>query len=362
MKLRDAKPGNYKPKCSKCEQRFELDVRTDGKPIVRLPSTPATASSQKTVVDLDATVIASNLPDVSSVDSFSEQPTVGDELTGNEATAIEATVPAERSRVPERLGGYRIIRELGSGAMGAVYLAKQVSLDRLVALKVIQRRFAKNPTFLARFTREAYAAAQLTHHNVVQIYDLGTDGQTSFFSMEYVRGKSLAELSEDQGPMEPKTAVGYILQAARGLEFAHSHGMVHRDVKPANLMLNAQGVVKVADLGLVKTPDSDGEQLDAADLNTPNASSLASARSNVTMRNAVIGTPNYMAPEQAQNASNVDHRADIYSLGCTLYSLLTGRPPFAGDTVMEVISKHRIEPVVRPELVVDKIPRAVGHR
>ncbi|MBC8355843.1 MAG: protein kinase [Planctomycetes bacterium] len=366
-KLREAKPGNYKPKCSKCQQRFELEVSHDGsaEPIVRLPPSdqPLAVQSQptveKTVTNLDATVVSTG--ELASVDSFSEQPTVGDALpkgepTGNEATAFEETVPAHRSMAPERLGGYRIVQELGRGAMGAVYLAKQLSLDRLVALKVIQQRFATDPTFLARFTREAYAAAQLTHHNVVQIYDLGTDGQTNFFSMEYVRGQSLAELSEDQGPMDPKVAVGYLLQATRGLEFAHNHGMVHRDVKPANLMLNEQGVVKVADLGLVKTPDLDSEQLDLADLDAPDASSLAASRSNVTMRNAVIGTPNYMAPEQAKNASKVDHRADIYSLGCTLYSLLTGRPPFAGDTVMEVISKHRVEAMVRPELVVDKVP------
>ena len=356
LKLREAKPGNYKPKCSKCETRFELQVSPDGEPSVCLPTAKPTPAAQKTTVQFDATVVASNLPNASPEQSFSERPTVGDEATGNEATAFEATAPIQRSRLPERLGGYRIVRELGQGAMGAVYLAKQVSLDRLVALKVIQQKFAKNPTFLARFTREAYAAAQLTHHNVVQIYDLGTDGPTSFFSMEYVRGQSLAELSEDKGPLDPKTAVGYILQAARGLEFAHNHGMVHRDVKPANLMLNEQGVVKVADLGLVKTSDLEAEELDAADLRDADTSSLAAARSNVTRRNAVIGTPNYMAPEQAQNASNVDHRADIYSLGCTLYALITGRPPFAGDTVMEVISKHRVEPVVRPELIVDRVP------
>ncbi len=361
-KLRDAKPGNYKPTCPKCQNRFELTVpaASDSEPIVRLPQSQPAPVAQRTVAQFDATVVSTGLTAASLSDVSSEPPTVGDEPTGNEATAFEETVPAERAKLPERLGGYRIVRELGSGAMGAVYLAKQVSLDRLVALKVIQRRFAKNPTFLARFTREAYAAAQLTHHNVVQIYDLGTDKETSYFSMEYVRGKSLADVSEEQGPLEAKTAVGYILQAARGLEFAHNHGMVHRDVKPANLMLNEQGVVKVADLGLVKTPDVDAEQLDAADLRDADASSLAAARSNVTMRNAVIGTPNYMAPEQARNASNVDHRADIYSLGCTLYALLTGRPPFAGDTVMEVISKHRVEPVVRPELVVDKVPPALS--
>ncbi|MEO8497319.1 MAG: serine/threonine-protein kinase, partial [Planctomycetota bacterium] len=320
-------------------------------------NTPAVESrivAEKTVAQFDATMVSTG--ELVSPGPLSTQATATDEPTGNEATAFEATITAHQPKTPDRLGGYRIVRELGRGAMGAVYLAKQVSLDRLVALKVIQTQFAKNPTFLARFTREAYAAAQLTHHNVVQIYDLGTEGQTNFFSMEYVRGQSLADLSEQQGPLDPRTAVGYILQAARGLEFAHNHGMVHRDVKPANLMINEQGIVKVADLGLVKTPEPDSEQLDATDLADSNASSLAAARTNVTLRNAVIGTPNYMSPEQARSASNVDHRADIYSLGCTLYALLTGRPPFAGGTVMEVITKHRVEPMVRPELIVDKVP------
>ncbi|MEX0818370.1 MAG: serine/threonine-protein kinase [Pirellulaceae bacterium] len=345
-----------------------MSADVDVEPIVRLPQAQATrveprsavkpekAVQPATVAQFDATVVSSGVPESADVKAFSDRPTVGDELTGNEATAVGVNMPAAETKAPERLGGYRIVRELGRGAMGAVYLAKQVSLDRLVALKVIQRQFAKNPTFLARFTREAYAAAQLTHHNVVQIYDLGTEGQTNFFSMEYVRGQSLAELSEQQGSLDPKTAAGYILQAARGLEFAHNHGMVHRDVKPANLMLNEQGIVKVADLGLVKTPDLDSEELDATTLRESDGSSLSAARANVTLGNAVLGTPNYMAPEQAQSASNIDHRADIYSLGCTFYALLTGHPPFAGDTVMEVISKHRLEPVVRPDLVVEQVP------
>ena len=155
--------------------------------------------------------------------------------------------------VPAMLGGYRVLRELGRGAMGAVYLARQVSLDRNVALKVIQTRLAKNPTFIARFTREAYAAAQLTHPNVVQIYDLGCEGDIYYFSMEFVEGESLGALVQRDGKLDADTAVRYILQAARGLKFAHDQGLVHRDVKPDNLLLSQHGVVKLADLGLVKT-------------------------------------------------------------------------------------------------------------
>ena len=265
---------------------------------------------------------------------------------------------------PEQLGGYRIQKELGRGAMGAVYLAKQLSLDRNVALKVIQAKWASHPTFVARFMREAYAAAQLTHHNVVQIYDLGAEKDTNFFSMEFVNGENLADLVKRSGKLDVEEAVGYVIQAARGLAFAHSQGMVHRDVKPANLMINNQGIVKVADLGLVKTPDvseegeitSDGELINTG----RGGSSLAAATANVTMANVAMGTPAYMAPEQSENAAGVDHRADIYSLGCTLYVLLTGRPPFEGASAMEVISKHREEAAVRPDAIVQRVPRYVA--
>lgn len=285
-------------------------------------------------------------------------------------TVMESTrTPKVTSDVPEVLGGYRLIKELGRGAMGAVYLAKQVSLDRNVALKVIQAQWAKNPTFIARFVREAYAAAQLTHHNVIQIYDLGTEGDTNYFSMEFVNGQSLSDLIDKTGKLDPEQAVGYVLQAARGLSFAHNHGMVHRDVKPANMMLNDHGVVKVADLGLVKTPQVADETpanspTSASPAATPEkprgGTSISAATANVTQLDIAMGTPAYMAPEQAENAAGVDHRADIYSLGCTLYVLLTGKPPFEGATAMEVITKHRTEPVVRPDVVVKRIPPALS--
>ncbi|MFN9853726.1 MAG: serine/threonine-protein kinase, partial [Planctomycetota bacterium] len=179
----------------------------------------------------------------------------------------------------QRLGGYRILRELGRGGMGSVYLAKQLSLDRSVALKTIQTEWASNPRVIARFIREAYAAAQLTHHNVVQIYDLGEDTGTNFFSMELVGGGSLDDLIKKSGKLDPKTAACFIAQAARGLKFAHDNGMIHRDIKPANLMLTSDGIVKVADMGLVKTPQhSDEETSSGEDRNIL----LASARSQVT--------------------------------------------------------------------------------
>ena len=280
------------------------------------------------------------------------------------ASRADEPLPPNPPDMPTQIGGYRVLRELGRGAMGAVYLARQLSLDRDVAIKTIQGKWADNPTFVARFTREAYAAAQLTHHNVVQIYDLGVAEGTHYFSMELVRGQSLDRVVKREQKLDAELAVGYVLQAARGLEFAHNHGMVHRDVKPANLMLNEHGVVKVADLGLVKTPQAaaaeEAAEQAAAGKPAGAGSSPAAETAEMTHANMAMGTPAYMAPEQAENAAGVDHRADIYSLGCTLYVLLTGRPPFEGATALEVITKHKTEPVVRPEAIVKRMPKGLS--
>jgi hypothetical protein len=248
--------------------------------------------------------------------------------------------------------------------MGAVYLARQISLNRNVALKVMKPQWAANSTFVARFTREAYAAAQLTHHNVVQIYDFGEDKGTAYFSMEFVEGQTLGGLVRDKERLDVEEAVGYVLQAARGLKCAHDQSMVHRDIKPDNLLLNRQGVVKVADLGLVKTPEA-AEAEEAAAAGKPAAASSAlsassSSLAQITQANVAIGTPTYMAPEQAQDAAHVDPRADIYSLGCTLYVLLTGRPPFEGRTALEILSKHQTQSIIPPDVMVKRVPKALS--
>ena len=274
----------------------------------------------------------------------------------SDAKVVKDRGKDEVAAIPERLGGYRIIRLLGRGAMGAVYEAKQVSLDRIVALKTIRHRFAKNPASLARFTREAYAAAQLTHHNVVQIYDFGEDSGRHFFSMEWVRGGPLSDLIHEKGVVDPKLAAGYILQAARGLQFAHQNGMVHRDVKPANLLLSEEGVVKVADLGLVKIPD----QMDPeSDVGTSGISGQSGTQ--VTMMGTAVGTPAYMAPEQGIDAASVDHRADIYSLGCSLFYMLAGRAPFDGTVVSEVLEQHAKTPAPKLVEISDRIPPELDH-
>jgi serine/threonine protein kinase len=207
------------------------------------------------------------------------------------------------------------------------------------------------------------------HHNVVQIYDFGEDKGANYFSMEFVPGQTLGALIRGRGKLDPEVAVGYLLQAARGLKFAHDRGMIHRDIKPENLMLNDQGIVKVADLGLVKTPGGDGEA-EAGGLlkgRQPVQGSLAAREAarardggGITRTDVAMGTPAYMPPEQAVDAAHVDQRADIYALGCTLYALVTGRPPFQGTTLHEIITKHATEPVVPPEVLDKRVPKALS--
>ena len=268
---------------------------------------------------------------------------------------------------PQVLGGYELLDRLGKGGMGTVYLARQISLDRPVALKVMNGYWASDPVFVARFTREAYAAAQLMHHNVVQIYDIGEQDGINFFSMEYVKGQTLSDVVKKESKLDVDVAAGYILQAARGLKAAHELGMVHRDIKPDNLMLNDLGVVKVADLGLVKTPGvtEPGEQpykvpdIPSAEKRKGSLGSLSSMPS-VTNVGSAMGTPTYMPPEQAINAATVDHRADIYSLGCTFYVLLTGRVPFKGKTALEVMTKHLSDKPVPPEAINKRVPKEIS--
>ena len=314
-------------------------------------SASASASSAKPKVSVSAGGSATGKSQAGSSKSGSVSVSGKHQLAKRSSPSASKESSAD-VEIPEKLGGYKILRLLGRGAMGAVYEAKQVSLDRLVALKTIRGRLAGNPASLARFTREAYAAAQLTHHNVVQIYDFGEDDGRHFFSMEWVRGGPLDDLVHDKGALDPKLAAGYVLQAARGLQFAHRNGMVHRDVKPANLLLSDEGVVKVADLGLVKIPD----QMDPeSDVGASGMSGMESG-TQVTMQGTAVGTPAYMAPEQGVDAAAVDHRADIYSLGCTLFYLLAGKPPFDGSVVSEVLEQHASQPLPDLTQINSRVP------
>jgi serine/threonine protein kinase len=257
------------------------------------------------------------------------------------------------------IAGYRIKKRLGAGGMGAVFLAEQLSLDRDVALKILPGNLAQDPDFLARFTREALTAAQLSHHNIIQVFDIGNDGEIHFISMEFVRGRDLGDMVRKDGKLQPEDAAGYVLQAARGLAYAHKNGIIHRDIKPDNLMLNDQGIVKVGDMGLAKQQNM-AERAVGLDVEGAEDSLKAQAYSNLTGVSVAMGTPAYMAPEQGRDASTVDHRADQYSLGCTLYYMIAGKAPYSGKTTFEIISKHQSEPLIPVETIVRNVPKELS--
>ncbi|MBX3730926.1 MAG: protein kinase, partial [Candidatus Sumerlaeia bacterium] len=255
------------------------------------------------------------------------------------------------------LGGYRIEKLLGAGGMGAVFLAQQTSLDRKVALKILPARFASSPELLARFTREALSAGHLNHHNIMQVYDVGADDGTHYISMEFVRGENLGDLIRRDGPMRVDDAAGTILQACRGLHYAHKRGIIHRDIKPDNIMVNEHGVVKIADLGLAKmTGHSIGEEERREYSESEQKKAIVEGE--LTQANVAFGTPAYMAPEQSRDTAGVDSRADQYSLGCTLYYMCAGKAPYAGTTVFELLSKHREAPLTPLDAHVRGVPPA----
>jgi serine/threonine protein kinase len=230
---------------------------------------------------------------------------------------------------------YRILDKLGQGGMGAVYRAEDTRLDRVVALKVLPSHCIQDPDAVARFQREARALAKLSHPNIVQAYDSGEDRGRHFLVMEFVDGVSLTRVLQEQGQITPTIAADYVQQAALGLQHAHERGLIHRDVKPGNLLLTsvrssssgsgnstAYGLIKILDLGLARFLQ---DQI---------------AAPNVTREGTGMGTPDYMAPEQFRDAHHADARADIYALGCTLYHLLTGRVPFPGSSISEKWQAH----------------------
>lgn len=222
------------------------------------------------------------------------------------------------------LGKYKILRLLGSGGMSSVYLAEHTLMHRRVAIKVLPRHRVEDTSYLQRFHREAQAAAALDHQNIVRAYDVDNDGAIHYFVMEYVEGRDLQEIVKDEGPLDYARAVEYIRQSAIGLAHAHNSGLIHRDVKPANLLVDRRNVVKVLDLGLARFD----EEEDLASLT-------------VAYDENVLGTADYLSPEQALDSHGVDGRADIYSLGCSLYFLLTGHPPFPEGTLPQRIMKHQ---------------------
>jgi eukaryotic-like serine/threonine-protein kinase len=218
---------------------------------------------------------------------------------------------------------YKLLDLLGTGGMSSVYLAEHTLMQRRVAIKILPKNRVEDTSYLARFHREALAAAQLDHKNIVRAYDIDNQDKTHFFVMEYVEGRDLQQIVKTEGPLDYIPAADYIRQAAEGLAHAHKAGLIHRDVKPANLLVDRKGVVKVLDLGLARFTEEDKASL------------------TVAFDENVLGTADYLAPEQAIDSHGVDHRADIYALGCTMYFLLTGRPPFPEGTLPQRLMQHQ---------------------
>ena len=224
------------------------------------------------------------------------------------------------------LGKYKLLDHLGTGGMSSVYLAEHVLMQRRVAIKVLPKNRVEDSSYLARFHLEAQAAAALDHVNIVRAYDVDNDGAIHYLVMEYVEGRDLQVMVKKDGPLDYSDAAEYIRQAAEGLAHAHQAGLIHRDVKPANLLVDLKHVVKVLDLGLARFTDEDRASL------------------TVAYDENVLGTADYLAPEQALDSHGVDARADLYSLGCSLYFLLTGHPPFPDGTLPQRLMMHQKQP------------------
>ena len=230
------------------------------------------------------------------------------------------------------LGGFEVLDLIGQGGMGSVYLARQISMDRLVALKILSPKLAEDKKYLERFFREARVSAMLNNVHIVQGIDVGEAEGFYYFAMEYVEGPTLTEILRERGRLSERDALRVVLQVATALEHAHDRGLVHRDIKPSNIIFSAKDkVVKLADLGLAKR--------------------YVERTGDLTQTGHLVGTPYYMAPELARGDTAADIRSDVYSLGATFYHMVTGKPPFEGNTPAEILVKHMNESLTPPDQV-----------
>jgi serine/threonine-protein kinase len=251
------------------------------------------------------------------------------------AVRIVKTVPP-----PRQIPGYKLIGRLGAGAMATVYKGKQISLNRLVAVKILPKKFSQNPEFVKRFYAEGRAAAKLNHPNIVAALDVGRHGDAHYFIMEYVEGHTVHEHLVKEGPYSEADALAIAIQVAKALNHAHKAGLIHRDVKPKNILITNDGVAKLADMGLARAI-SDREAAEAE-------------------AGKAFGTPYYIAPEQIRGKVNIDLRADIYNFGCTLFHMVTGRVPFEGPDVSSILLKHLDEPVTPPDHINPQLTKGIS--
>ena len=264
-------------------------------------------------------------------------------ITTNQAKRIRTLIEERKnSQIP----GYQLLGKLGKGAMATVYKAKQLSLDRIVAVKVLPKRSSDNQEFVERFYKEGKAAARLSHNNIVQAIDVGSTPEGfHYFVMEYVEGKTLYDIMQPPPVGEGKAfseadALDIGIQMADALAHAHQRGLIHRDVKPKNILLTPQGVAKLTDLGLARaTDDKEAAESEAG---------------------KAYGTPYYISPEQIRGDVDIDYRSDIYSLGATVYHMVTGRPPFDGETPSAVMHKHLKQQLIPADHVNTSLSAGVG--
>jgi serine/threonine-protein kinase len=249
-------------------------------------------------------------------------------ITQSQAERLKKNIK-ETKAAAHQIPGYQILGKLGAGAMAIVYKAKQLSLNRTVAIKVLPKRFSENPEYVERFYKEGQAAGKLNHNNIVQAFDVGEAGGYHYFIMEYVEGKTIYDDLAASKVFSEDKALDIIIQVARALNHAHTCGLIHRDVKPKNIMINTAGVVKLADMGLAReTTDIELAKTEAG---------------------KAYGTPYYIAPEQIRGKIDIDGRADIYGLGATLYHMVTGRVPYMAEDPSDVMRMHLREELIPPD-------------
>jgi serine/threonine-protein kinase len=256
------------------------------------------------------------------------------------ATQARRVVQELEQLVSQQVPGYQMLEKLGQGGMGTVYKARQLSMNRLVAIKVLHARLARDSAFLERFRREAHTAARFSSNNVVQAIDVGSAGELHYFVMEYVEGRTVRQEIDEGKIYGEREALDIILQVARALDEAHRRGLIHRDVKPGNIILTANGVAKLADLGLAR---------DTADRAAIHAE-----------KGTLVGTPYYIAPEQIEGRDDIDIRADLYALGATLYHMVTGQPPFRGKDVDAILDAHLEDELTPPDHLNTALSAGVG--
>lgn len=289
---------------------------------------PLPASPGATVADLGATVVPSQVPNR----SVEATQVLGETVVPSQPSSAS---PPQASAMSQQVGDFKIIKKLGQGGMGEVFLAHQTSLDRQVALKVMAKQYSSQETFVKRFIREAQTMAKLDHPHIVRGYAVGEHEGCLYLAMELIKGKSMQDWMQSQGKLSVPDALHIAIRVADALQHAHDINLIHRDIKPDNILVTDKGIVKVSDLGLAKDTDEDNS---------------------MTQSGTGLGTPYYMPPEQARNAKYVDARSDIYALGGTLYHFLTGKLPYNGESAVQLIMAKEKGTFTRARSVNNEIP------